>query len=59
MKWDEFWTWVCLAVMLVHFFGVVEAKNAGNFDKASFKTLWLLVWGYFLSLQQTPTEGKQ
>jgi hypothetical protein len=56
MKWNEFWTWVCLAFLLTNGALVVIANRAETFDQATFHLLWTIIWAYFLSLQSTP-EG--
>jgi hypothetical protein len=58
MKWNEFWTWFCLAGVLINVTSTVQANIAEVFDRATFHLLWTIIWVYLLSLQSKPTEKK-
>jgi hypothetical protein len=58
MKWNEFWTWFCLAMLLINAISMIAENRVEAFDQATFYLLWTIIWAYFLSLQSKPTETK-
>tara|TARA_R110000851_G_scaffold13075_6_gene44936 strand:+ start:859 stop:1041 length:183 start_codon:yes stop_codon:yes gene_type:complete len=59
MKWNKFYTWFCISLAVMFYFSMVEARLAGDFDKATFELIWAGVWAYLFSQQKTPTETKE